>query len=406
MGALLEADGDVPDTDGDVGSGVDEVTEDVPRLGRRVGRADAPPGRGRHRRADQHAWTSAQRILVDPALVIFLQAGPISVDRRTEDADGRRISSLRTMPCCSYRGVGARRLTAHARFVIGPRERVVASLDWTEYGDAGQHRIALNLVTRHGRATPLLWHTVTDAELTGRRNEHEDELLRRFAQVRPTTLRDVIILADRGFGDVALYELLHHELGFHFIIRFRGCIFVRDEHGVTARARDWVPAGGRMRLLRNASVTHRRYPLASVVAVHQRRMAEPWLLASSLAWTGPQLVEVYGRRFTCEENFRDEKDPRFGLGTNEVNLSTAARRDRLMLLVALAVALLTLLGAAGEGLGLDRQLRANTAKRRTHSLFRQGRDYLRGALGKMRDVVARIRGTIRPLWSVRNCAIP
>jgi len=280
---------------------------------------------------------------------------------------------------------------AHARFIIGPRPRVVASLDWTEYGDAGQHQIAVNLVTRHGRATPLLWHTVTDAELTGRRNEHEDELLRRFARVRPTTLRDVIILADRGFGDVALYELLRQELGFHFVIRFRGCIFVQDEHGVTARARDWVPAAGRVRLLRTARVTHRRYQLPSFVAVHQRRMKEPWLLASSLPWTGPQLVEVYGRRFTCEENFRDQKDPRFGLGTGEVNLSTPARRDRLTLLVALAVALLTMLGAAGESLGLDRQLRANTATRRTHSLFRQGRDYLRGALGKMRDVVALIR---------------
>jgi hypothetical protein len=34
--------------------------------------------------------------------------------------------------------------------------------------------------------------------------------------------------------------------------------------------------------------------------------------------------------------------------------------------------LLTLLGAAGESLGMDRQLRASTAKRRVHSLFRQG----------------------------------
>jgi hypothetical protein len=34
--------------------------------------------------------------------------------------------------------------------------------------------------------------------------------------------------------------------------------------------------------------------------------------------------------------------------------------------------LLTLLGAAGEALGYDRHLKANTAKHRTHSLFRQG----------------------------------
>ncbi len=39
---------------------------------------------------------------------------------------------------------------------------------------------------------------------------------------------------------------------------------------------------------------------------------------------------------------------------------------------ALAIMLLTVLGAAGEALGYDRMLRSNTAKRRTHSLFRQG----------------------------------
>jgi len=33
---------------------------------------------------------------------------------------------------------------------------------------------------------------------------------------------------------------------------------------------------------------------------------------------------------------------------------------------------LTLLGAAGETLGMDRHLKVNTAKHRTHSLFRQG----------------------------------
>ena len=48
------------------------------------------------------------------------------------------------------------------------------------------------------------------------------------------------------------------------------------------------------------------------------------------------------------------------------------RRDRIFLLCALTVVLLTLLGAACEQVGYDRYLKANTVKRRTHSLFRQG----------------------------------
>ena len=44
----------------------------------------------------------------------------------------------------------------------------------------------------------------------------------------------------------------------------------------------------------------------------------------------------------------------------------------LLLLNAFAIVLLTLLGTAGESLGMDRQLKSNTSKARTHSLFRQG----------------------------------
>ncbi len=60
------------------------------------------------------------------------------------------------------------------------------------------------------------------------------------------------------------------------------------------------------------------------------------------------------------------------MGMDSSRVSTPDRRDRLWLLNALAIALLTLLGAAGEALGYDRHLKSNTTKRRTHSLLRQG----------------------------------
>ena len=60
------------------------------------------------------------------------------------------------------------------------------------------------------------------------------------------------------------------------------------------------------------------------------------------------------------------------MGMGAVHVSTPDRRDRLWLLDASAVVLLTLLGAAEEPLGYDRRLKTNTAERRTHSLLRQG----------------------------------
>jgi hypothetical protein len=60
------------------------------------------------------------------------------------------------------------------------------------------------------------------------------------------------------------------------------------------------------------------------------------------------------------------------MGLGVLRIADPHRRDRLLLLNAFAIVLLSLLGAAGESLGMDRHLKVNTAKRRTHSLFRQG----------------------------------
>ncbi len=295
-------------------------------------------------------------------------------------------------------------LKAYVRFVLGHRTVVVATLDWTEYAAEGNHRIALNLVTKHGRGTPLLWKTVTAADLTDHRNDHEDELLRMFKRILPRWVKLVIILADRGFADIELYDMLRWELHFHFIIRFRGVINVESAEGETGRASEWVPSNGRARLLAEAMVTRKRFKVGAVVNVKKAGMKDAWNLATSLSpteeeltrlwgrrFTGDEIVKLYGRRFTCEENFRDEKDWRLGVGAKHVKLSSAARRSRLTLVIAIAVAVLTLLGAVGERLGMDQMLRANTAKRRTHSLFRQGREYLRGAIGKMKDGARKLR---------------
>jgi len=85
----------------------------------------------------------------------------------------------------------------------------------------------------------------------------------------------------------------------------------------------------------------------------------------------PSIYERY-LEWDIEPGFRDTKDLRFGMGLSALRIADPQRRDRLLLLNAFAIVLLTLLGAAGESLGMDRHLKSNTAKHRTHSLFRQG----------------------------------
>lgn len=95
-------------------------------------------------------------------------------------------------------------------------------------------------------------------------------------------------------------------------------------------------------------------------------------MASDETVTSAVLKKYYGRRWSIETYFRDAKDIRFGLGMSAIHTKSTERRDRLFLISAMAIILLTLLGAACESVGYDRYLKANTVKRRTHSLFRQG----------------------------------
>ena len=111
--------------------------------------------------------------------------------------------------------------------------------------------------------------------------------------------------------------------------------------------------------------------MGAVVCVHAKDMKEAWCLATSHAEASArQIINSYAKRWTIEPGFRDTKDLRFGMGMGVLRISDPQRRDRLLLLNAFAIVLLTLLGAAGESLGMDRHLKSNTAKHRTHSLFR------------------------------------
>jgi hypothetical protein len=269
------------------------------------------------------------------------------------------------------------------KFVVAARKQIVIALDWTEFDDDDHATLCAYQVTKHGRATPMVWQTVQKSELRGRRTGIEHALIERLHGWLDPDI-EVELLADRGFGDQKLYELLML-YGWDFHIRFRGNIRVENADGEARTANEWVLPTGRALMIRNAKVTDDRFEVPAVVVVKAKAMKEPWCLVTSRKdFTASQVVKRYGRRFSIEETFRDTKDLHFGLGLKATHISKPERRDRMLLLVAMAHALLTLLGAASEATGMDAYLKANTVKRRTHSLFRQG-SYWYQAIPTMRD---------------------
>lgn len=256
-------------------------------------------------------------------------------------------------------------------YLIGDRQEVKITMDWTEFDPDSQATICLNLVTSHGRATPLLWKTINKNQLKNNRNNYEDEVLLRLKNVLPEGIK-VTILADRGFFDIKLFDFLN-ELGFHYCIRVRNNTHITDSSGETKSAVEWVPHNGRTKTIRDAKITISEYEVGLVAIKHEKGMQQPWCIVSSDdTLSGSGLITWYAKRWGCEPQFRDTKDIHFGMGLYTTSIKSTERRDRILLISAIATIILTFLGAACEKIGLDKYLKVNTSKKRTLSLFRQG----------------------------------
>jgi hypothetical protein len=258
---------------------------------------------------------------------------------------------------------------AWVRYLLAERSAIVVAIDWTDFEPDDHVTCAAQLITTHGRSTALVWKTIPKSELKGQQSQIEDEVIERLHEIVPPHVT-ITLLADRAFGDQARYDHLT-QLGWDYVIRFREGILVHHA-GETKPAAAWVPKGGRALRLAGAAVTADQSPVGAVVVVKRAKMKEAWCLATNRPDAAADVIKLYGRRFTIEETFRDQKDLRFGMGLSATHIRDCGRRDRLLFLSALAHALVTLLGAAAEAIGYDRLMKANTVKTRTHSLFRQG----------------------------------
>lgn len=283
--------------------------------------------------------------------------------------------------------------------MLGTRRQALVTSDWTEF-DADDHStLVVSLVAAETkRAIPLVWRTVYKSQLKGHQRRHEREVLSTLRRLVPRKVH-LIVLSDRGFGDVALYRHMR-KLKMDFITRFRPNIGVMYKEEIWD-AGDLVPTNGHIRVIRQTTLTRAGRGPYNVVLVKSAGMKDSWCLATSLDLAGHEIVTLYGCRFQCEEAFRDAKDSRFGMGLKQTRISIPARRDRLLLLFCLAYLVHTAAGATSEETGIDATIRANTdTKRRTHSLFRQGVELLGHSSARVYEAIksgfqARIRALLR-----------
>ncbi len=90
--------------------------------------------------------------------------------------------------------------------------------------------------------------------------------------------------------------------------------------------------------------TARRPVPRRVIVRWERGYENPLLLGTDLSWNWRKVVEVFKRRMSIEELFRDEKNIRYGWGLRQTKVGTAGRLERLFLVLAYAYLLLLVIG--------------------------------------------------------------
>ena len=251
------------------------------------------------------------------------------------------------------------------------KKKLLISLDWTKIRD---FQMLMASAVIRGRSVPLLWSSTQDWKFDKSRNAFEEGLLLLLRSMIPEQV-SVTILADRGFGRTELARFCQR-YGFHYLIRICPDVHVKGE-SYSGKLLDYPVFKGIRRVLKQVLYRSGKNPVRQNVVVYWRRglprkRDECWFLMSDLDASAPALCQLYGRRMTIEELFRDSKSKRNGWSLRDIGLKTPQRLDRLMLILALAYWLLCGIGLMARSHSKPSSWCSNS-KAETCSVFLIGR---------------------------------
>ena len=256
----------------------------------------------------------------------------------------------------------------------------IIAVDWTGWHDKNGHLLRASLVC-NGRALPLM-SEVVPARLA-QNSEVQCSFLDRLHAAIPAG-KKTIIITDAGFRT----DWFRHisQLGWSFIGRVRGCISFRLEgkkewmkiselqasdspekvgFGVLARKPRTACYGSFYLHKRPAAGRRGSGGLPKTQREHRSSAKEPWLLFSNMNDLEPhQVMALYSRRMQIEQNFRDEKSPRFGFGLRRSRSQGKGRLEILSVVAAMATLVMWLAGYMAEKKQLHRHYQANSVKHR------------------------------------------
>lgn len=236
-----------------------------------------------------------------------------------------------------------------AKLLKKRKKKLLVALDWVDI--KGYQTLMASAVLK-GRSIPLCWASTTNHVYDGHRsrNAFEESLLLVLRSMIPQSI-GVIILADRGFGRTALATFCQNQR-FGYLIRIQPKVTVKLA-GFAGKLLDYPVHKGIAKVLRNASYRSDGSVTQHVV-IHWRKNLpkkrdECWFLMTDQKGSAHQLCNLYARRMTIEQLFRDDKSKRNGWSLRDTQITRPDRLDRMLLIMAIAYLLLCGLGIIAKG---------------------------------------------------------
>lgn len=269
-------------------------------------------------------------------------------------------------------------LTEQLFELFAERKRIVLCLDWTAWGDKFSLLVASVCVER--RSLPLAVSAVKKSLLARSQNLWEETFLRLCVDRLKSARVKTIWLCDRGFHRV-MWLLALKQLKQDFVVRLQRDVLVEID-GQKQLLGKIVIDKGEYRDFGLVSLRVDGKVKVHLVGVWAHEAKEVWWLATNLKLSVAEIVGLYDRRMSVEEQFRDSKGTHFGLKLRWTCFERGEYLERMYLLVGVAMLLWTSIGRAIEKEKPKVRLKCYCRHRARLSLLRVGilfwRDFTEG----------------------------
>lgn len=269
-------------------------------------------------------------------------------------------------------------------WVIGQEKLLFIAIDWSSIV-AHQHHLLRASIIRKGRCITVYEEIYPESALST--GESHQTFLRNLKRVLPEN-RDICIIVDAGFRTDFFIQV--ETENWDYVGRILSTM-----HYTLKEEDDWKPctslyeqatpepeAIGEVKLSKSNKLDSQLYlykkfdeEAAKEKAVKIRKIKhgrkekdysnaakKPWLIASSFGIAAGKIMAIYKRRMKIEHDFRDSKDPKWGLGIRESRASDPMRLILQLLMGFLASVILWLIGLCLEKKELHRDFQANSIK--------------------------------------------